>query len=307
VSLLREIKKIYYSKIADPMIIVKMDGGLGSQMRQWAIGRLAGRYSGLPVLYDLSWFDLCGMDLLGLNKRSYQLENVFKKIQLEKANPELAKFFRRHFSWKGGGSISIYDQEMLESKRTRYLGAYYTNELYLTAQGDELRDIFEFSLSLDDKNRRLASYINKENCPVALHIRRGDFLCVPEMKMPSLNYFVNAINFVSNRTQGENPKFFVFSNDMEWCKKSLASIDKDIVFVDHNDEEHGAFDMYLMSLCRHFIISNSGFGSWPAWLSRRSADKIAVRPDVSVKASEGDFDQLCPRDDGWYVLPAGNA
>ncbi|GHV56116.1 hypothetical protein FACS1894216_19680 [Synergistales bacterium] len=65
-----------------PKIIVKVDGGLGSQMWQYALGRAAGKASGLPVFYDMSWFDTGGLDINGVYSRAYQLENVFPVLNI---------------------------------------------------------------------------------------------------------------------------------------------------------------------------------------------------------------------------------
>jgi hypothetical protein len=74
------------------------------------------------------------------------------------------------------------------------------------------------------------------------------------------------------------PVFFVFSDGMDWARESLSDLCENIVFVENNDELSGEFDMYLMSLCHHFIIAGSGFSRFAALLSKRSRDKKVVFP-----------------------------
>jgi hypothetical protein len=88
---------------------------------------------------------------------------------------------------------------------------------------------------------------------------------------------------------------------MDWCREILAGMDEKFVFVDNNDNDSGEADMFLMSRCAHFIISNSSFSWWPAWLSRRSPGKIVVMPDVWL-ANESLAGKLRMRVDGWALL-----
>ena len=71
--------------------------------------------------------------------------------------------------------------------------------------------------------------------------------------------------------------FFVFSNDPEWVKTRFTQ--KNMTIVEGNDENAGYVDMYLMSRCRHFIIANSSFSWWAAWLGAYAGKKV-IAPDT---------------------------
>ena len=62
-----------------------------------------------------------------------------------------------------------------------------------------------------------------------------------------------------------------------WVKDNIK-IAFPVTYIESNNNDKGEYDMYLMSKCKHFIISNSGFSWWAAWLNN-SADKIVIAPD----------------------------
>jgi hypothetical protein len=96
--------------------------------------------------------------------------------------------------------------------------------------------------------------------------------------------------------------FFVFSNEIEWSRKLLVELNEEleIIYVDNNDNDKGAADMYLMSNCSHFIISNSSFSWWPAWLSTRSPEKIVIMPEKWL-ADETPEQRFSMKVDSWLV------
>jgi hypothetical protein len=282
-------------------IIVKVDGGLGSQMWQYALGRGAGIACGLPVLYDLTWFDQNGMDINNIHTRAYQLESVFPKISIEKADLCLLKKYRMYFDLFPGTRFD-YDKTIFSLRQPRYLGGYYVNAKYIDDQGNDLRDEFTFRVSLSKENQDTLSRIEAENYAVALHVRRGDYVgSIHDVTSP--RYFKEAVKSISDKLSGKNPVFFVFSNGMDWSREIFDGMEEEFIFVENNNNDRGEVDMFLMSRCQHFIISNSSFSWWPAWLSRRSSDKIVVAPDVWL-ANEHPKGICSMVAKGWATLPA---
>jgi hypothetical protein len=93
--------------------------------------------------------------------------------------------------------------------------------------------------------------------------------------MCGVDYYKRAVSFIKKHV--ENPKFFIFSNDHHWVENHIH-IPHPTYRVKHNDVEKGLEDLYLMALCNHFIIANSSFSWWGAWLSRNE-DKIVTTPN----------------------------
>lgn len=258
-----------------PKVVTMVDGGLGSQMWQYALGVGAATRSGLPVEYDLTWFDLYGGDLTGENARPFRILSVFPNVSMTRASSRTVKLYKNFF----GAPAAVhygYSQDIYESRRPRYMGGYYEGAAYIDEIEDDIRKAFVFKLSLSDANERVRAQIEGARCPVAVHVRRGDFVG-SRHDVTTPEYFKRCIEVMLGRLGHLRPTFFVFSNGMEWCRELFRSTDADMVYVDQNDNDAGEIDMYLMSLCSHFIISNSGFSWWAAWLSQRE-NKIVLMP-----------------------------
>jgi hypothetical protein len=286
-------------------IIVKINGGLGAQMSQYIFGRLASKMSGLRVLYDLSWFEKYGKDLNGLHNRSYELDSIFPGLVANKAGPVLLKIYSACFDLYPGVRW-YYEEELLSSTYPRYLSGDYGHEKYtelLFLQIEELKEHFKFNVSLSQENKRVFAKIEAETCPVAIHIRRGDYVG-SRHDVVTPHYFKEAVKTISERIGSqERAAFFVFSNGMEWSRDVLSGIDENFIFVENNDNDSGAIDMYLMSKCRHLIISNSTFSWWAALLSDRSPDKIVILPNKWLSFDKKwDIPQVM-KENGWVQLP----
>ena len=113
---------------------------------------------------------------------------------------------------------------------------------------------------------------------VAIHVRRGDYISNQNTTefhgICSLDYYHKAIDEIISKVN--DPHFFVFSDDPEWTQENLK-IDAPTTYVAHNSSDKNYEDLRLMSLCNHFIIANSSFSWWGAWLSRNES-KIVIAP-----------------------------
>lgn len=115
---------------------------------------------------------------------------------------------------------------------------------------------------------------------VCVHIRRGDYLKYDRFNICSEDYYKQGIKYVSEKL--EKPVFFVFSNtrkDVLWIKDNYT-LEGETVYVDLGNNE--IEDFYLMQQCKHFIISNSTYSWWAAWLAENS-NKIIVAPKPWIK------------------------
>jgi hypothetical protein len=117
------------------------------------------------------------------------------------------------------------------------------------------------------------------NCEsISVHIRRGDYVTDPTINKVhgtcSVPYYKIAINRF--KTLFENPRFFIFSDDLKWVEDNLC-IENFSTFISHNGYIKDYEDLRLMSLCKHHIIANSSFSWWGAWLCENS-NKIVLAP-----------------------------
>ena len=88
----------------------------------------------------------------------------------------------------------------------------------------------------------------------------------------------------------------VSSNNVDYARKAVPSWVKNVIFI---QDEPNYIDFYLLSLCKHNIITNSSFGWWSAWLNQNPM-KIVVRPAYWVKGLP--TQDVCP--EKWISVDA---
>ena len=288
-----------------PKIIIHIDGGLGSQMWQYALGYCASRLSGLAVEYDTSWFKKYGKDINRNFNRNLNFPHIFTNIVFNEATTKDAEFYRKYFYYYSNYYCK-YVPEFLSSKKPRYLGLYYTNYRYIDNFRYELKNMLQLDVSLlTGNNIEILSTIKNAKIPIAVHVRRGDFVkSAHDVTTPV--YFNKAIQFLQNKFGTQRATFFIFTNDYDFTKKIFNNFQGNFYYVNGNDNDHEANDMILMGQCRHFVISNSNFSWWPAYLATNS-DKLVIAPDhwfnKNAPLSMRKYNETAWICDGWITLP----
>ena len=124
---------------------------------------------------------------------------------------------------------------------------------------NDIRDDFKFKDELVSSCR---SIIENVDNPIALHIRRGDFITNSQNHPPlPLDYYKRALKLF-----GDDRQVIIFSDDTKWCKEQEIFSDDRFLVSEDNDQ---SYDLCLMSMCNDFIIANSSFSWWGAWLGNR--------------------------------------
>jgi hypothetical protein len=165
-----------------------------------------------------------------------------------------------------------YFQELCEKAGSSIkISGYLQSEKYFEHCKEDIKKMFSFK---EDFKRRLTEkYAEVFTKPViAVHVRRGDYVGNPNYYNLPIEYYLHALehNF-PNWSSDFN--IFVFSDDVHYCK---AYLDTDGVFFSEGQSE--VEDMCLMSLCNHFILSNSSYSWWGAWLGEKEGT-IVVTPN----------------------------
>ncbi len=171
----------------------------------------------------------------------------------------------------------FFNPEHLKLKNEVCIVGRWQSEKYFADANADLRKEFQFKDALDAPNARIASTI-KQGHSVAVHVRRSDYVTnkiyFEGLGALDKRYYDAAIAMIKSRV--DNLHFFVFSEDIDWCKANIQ--EANITYVTQDNSSRSAeFDMHLMSLCKHQVISNSTFAWWGAWLSETS-DSIIVAP-----------------------------
>jgi hypothetical protein len=172
-----------------------------------------------------------------------------------------------------------FNQEYLKPKSgiNYYFGGWHS-EKYFISESTKIKNNFLFNTKIFDEAISIILSDIKLKNSVSIHIRRGDFLNKNNINLfgniCDLNYFNNTIKEIESNV--DNPHYYIFSNDMQWVKQNLFL--KNVTYIEGNNKYRSWMDMFLMSKCKHNIISNSSFSWWGAWLNQ-NPNKIVICPN----------------------------
>ena len=260
------------------MITVLLKGGLGNILFQYAAGKQVAIKNNttlrLNMIRYMKKHDLFAKKMIrplqnfGFADLLYR-PPIYKKI-LWRYGFYLLTPDKRFFYPKGWG----FDPNVLELNDGRYLDGYFQSEKYFKDIEPTIRK--ELRINHFSFKREVQTYKEKitHSNSVGIHIRRGDYLNSQIHNVCDLNYYVKAVQYLRERIT--NPHFFVFSDDLPWCRQNLHNANCDFVEVP-GQKENFVPDFWLLSLCKHTIISNSTFSWWAAWLNE-NPDKIVIGP-----------------------------
>ena len=158
--------------------------------------------------------------------------------------------------------------------KNTYIEGYFQSEKYFVAIQNKIRQHFTFKTKTNTQTKALALKIKKQQ-PIAIHIRRGDYVKNKLINQThgtcNIDYYKKALKLFDLK----NHELYFFSDDINWVKDNFDFINlKKATFIDWNIGQDSWQDMYLMSLCQNFIIANSSFSWWGAWLSTYKDKKI---------------------------------
>ncbi|WP_026653803.1 alpha-1,2-fucosyltransferase [Butyrivibrio proteoclasticus] len=280
------------------MVIVRIQGGLANQMFQyafyyWLTQKHIEKSLDIDTYIDNSMYyhrvpsQECdpvhnGYELekvFGIKDKSADLKDVYRLSEYRYDIVRKA-FVKAKVKLAGRKKTQIGDNEdylehvdLATADEMYFSGTWAAKFKYANDYSSKIRDIFSFPEIVDDNNMKIRLKIEETNS-VSIHVRRGDYLNIRNGINLKKDYYDNAIEIIRRRVN--HPVFFVFSDDIEWCKKNINY--GDTFFIDWNKGDESYRDMQLMSLCKHNIIANSTFSAWASWLNRNE-DRIVISPE----------------------------
>ena len=175
-----------------------------------------------------------------------------------------------------------YDKNILNINDNTGIEGYFQSYKYFDEIKDDIKKEFLFKEEIFNQSyENINSLIDHKNGYdelVAIHVRRGDYIGLPGFEKLGIEYYQTAIN----KFNDANYRFVVFSDDIDWCK-GLFGEDESIYYSEGQTEY---VDMCMMSMCDHFIIANSSFSWWAAYLGQNT-DKRVVAPLLWFNPSVG--------------------
>lgn len=324
------------------MIIVRLSGGMGNQMFQYAAALAAAKRLGTELVLDLAWYNqhtakLGRLYSLGCFPEIKERHACFRDVRSVfpwqafdnyMTNHQFFKYLGRRLvkccmlnakllpEGKAWEFLCESDSLLLPIPASRvyahvkpcysprfeaipdnvYMTGYPCSEKFFLSIAEEVRRKFAFSQ--DILHSPNLEKIRRSNS-VSVHVRRGD-------KVHEAGYFVSDEEYIRCAVERvcariENPVFFVFSDDIIWCKNRLPHLyDVSWSFMEGAGGQDAAKDLALMSLCKHNIVGPSTLSWWGAWLNR-NPEKIVIAPCQSLWfENSADYYDLLPED--WTTL-----
>lgn len=291
------------------MIVVKLQGGLGNQMFQYAFAKSVARFYKTRFLLDTDFlldrdrnthgrgahFVFRDLDLtifkaqLPLAKKNIEQDYLYTKKSFREVLHLTNK--KKHY----GEYPFSFNKEVYIKNSSTYFFGYWQSEKYFAKIATEIREDFTLKQPVLKSSLELYNHIASKTA-VCINFRRNDFLN-NALGVTSMEYYQKAIDYITNHIT--DPYFFVFSDDITWCQQNF-SINKPFFIIDHSHkgDKFGNYFL-LMQSCKHFIIPNSSFAWWAAWLCTYTG-KIVIAPDVWFNHASHDTSDLTPEE--WIRL-----
>jgi len=190
----------------------------------------------------------------------WKYQNSFKN-RLPRLDDELSNFVNLeekeyHFHEWNFGAKNYDISGWLQTEK------YFDKEL--------TKHYFDFSDSLKEKVRRLYNEAFEKRT-ILISIRRGDFVNHKDYFQLPIDYYLNSLAAFFPNWNSCN--LIILSDDINYCKYHFSFLEN-VFFGDGLNEIE---QLCLGAMCNDFIISNSTFSWWTAWLGEKSDSKI-IRP-----------------------------
>lgn len=270
------------------MIYIRIWGGIGNQMFQFAAAQALALKHNTQIALCLDRIE-ASKSSDGFTERDFELVNIFDLNDVKFVEPKEVDYyitndlpFLQKLKRKTKNFGLLYEKNLsyhLEFENlpgTAVLDGYFQSEKYFKDYESNIKERFKFDQSrLNNKSTELIDNFPKN--ALAIHVRRGDYVDKPEINKVhgtcSVEYYQQGVDHLKN--QGVE-QILIFSDDPNWVKQNLT-FDFRTTYVDWNKGKDSWQDMFLLSKCRFFVIANSSFSWWGAWLAVNN-DKVVVAP-----------------------------
>lgn len=270
---------LIFVKLSDRYVIIQTNGGLGNQMFQYSAAySLAGKTNRKLIIiahksdykkdnikskhrfFELIKFKIPSDSVIYLNRINAYLFKKFFRLYFRH------EIFRKHYSFEYINEVNFQNYYQQKSKiKFLIMDGFFINESFFKDYDAQVIEFFKA------KNNIIIPTELLEKEAVCLHARKGDMISSTPEYYRNGNYEKHSIAIAKKYIN--NPKFYIFSDDIELTKFELKD-EKNIEFI----EGKGAFeDFYLMANCANNILTNSTFSWWAGYLNSK-INRLVIAP-----------------------------
>ncbi len=282
-----------------PATYVRLQGGLGNQLFQYGLGLAKATGAETELRLDIRSFDVrnprivprsYGLAVFGVDaaiasraellrydvlRRWWQLAHRWRKTRRGSAHVLSSRLLSATYVREGGFSHQWTVAAV--SGAEAYFDGHWQSDKYFSPVADSMRKLLDVSGALDSGAQEMLSRI-ADGRSLCVNVRRGDFVSHARSSAfhgaMGSDYYGRATRALLDRFPID--QVFVFSDDPEWCRQNLR-LDPDQIVVDHR-YAGPEFSWYLnlMAACSYFVLPNSSFGWWAAWLANVEPDRVVA-------------------------------
>jgi hypothetical protein len=277
----------------DPMLILRVKGGLGNQLFQYATARAVAEKRGLHLKLDSE---------TGFSRDTYERAFRLNCFAITAETATRAEVEAARLRWglhtllarrveglliaKRRSNFCPLALRVAVSRRGGYLEGYWHSEEYFKSIRDLLRREFSILIPHDSITASYCATVRSCNS-VAVHVRRIRFAYQCNME-----YYVAALSLLRQKV-GNNLTVFLFSDDTEWALTQGRSVFKDFIQVPVSESDGDIQQLRVFSACRHHVLANSTFGWWGAWLAD-DENHVVIAPRVGWDGTDRVIDHILP-------------
>tara|TARA_B100000524_G_scaffold264122_1_gene144265 strand:- start:15315 stop:16211 length:897 start_codon:yes stop_codon:yes gene_type:complete len=291
--------------VKNKKVIARIVGGIGNQLFVYAAARRLALLNDAELVLDT----VSGFKYDSKYQRHFQLRHFCLDFREATYRERLEPFSvpRRYFKrlqsrvWGFKNTFitdpkNIFDPSILSFKFSGelFLEGYWQDERYFKDAESVIRKELKFIPPTDELNLSVAESI-RSKLSIAIHVR---FFFDPDSgENINMNYYNSAIRSMEKKFK--NAHYFLFSDKPDEAKRKINLPNHRFTLIGHNfGDENSYADLWLMSLCDHFIIANSTYSWWGAWLSESNV-KYVIAPSLETLGSEdafGNFNRIVLND-----------
>ncbi|OIN60280.1 alpha-1,2-fucosyltransferase [Arsenicibacter rosenii] len=257
------------------MVITELNGGFGNQLFQYAIGKQLAEQHQTQLLLDTTWLSsqdkaaifpfeaidpnvaIAPAKLVGpFSITANRWQRMARRI-INTYRPHRITFIRERYP---------YQVSLPQPQLPCYLTGYWQHPGYFAGIADRLQSSLQFLL-----RAYVPAGYHTGKQTVGLHIRRGDYLLNRRYQTLPATYYIHALQLLEKHTGPFQVN--VFSDDPAWCRQHVL-LPESAWFC---EPAPALVHLAQMSGCRHFIIPNSTFSWWAAWIGRQP-DTCIIAP-----------------------------
>ena len=242
-------KRLINKECSDPNCKIKsivVKGGLGNQLFIYAYSqKLANNYN-YQIVYDLSAYKV--------NSRSLMIDHLLEK----------EKITHTPINCPSVDETDLWSKLLIDKEKCVQFVGYFQNLKYFPSNVELLKK------NINEVLFRNVDVSEKQSSPaeiwIAIHLRRGDFRNNSLYKIIDFSYYIKAVSYLRLK-YGHNLEVIIFSDEIDEGIKLSQFISKSSVF---NDNSLSPIEvMYKMTQASHFVLGNSTFGWWSAFLGAK--------------------------------------